>query len=234
MGRLRVRRVYTAAVAERREVADGTVEVTFERPEGFGFQTGQYLQVRVPKLHHRDRRGASRVFSIASSPLNEDTVAIAYRDTGSGFKRTLGGLGVGENVLLEGPHGFCTLPRDPDQQVVLVAGGIGIVPFLSMIRFVAATDGPCPHLTLLYANRTRRAAAYLDELKTLVRGHPRLCMHTQFGPIAPACLRNHVRDPQQRLWYIAGPPAMVDTTRGALHGFGVPPWRVLFEEFQGY
>lgn len=149
MGRLRVRWVYTMAVTGRREVADGTVEVAVERPEGFAFHAGQYLQVRVPKLHVRDRKGPSRVFSIVSSPLDEDTFAIAYRDTGSGFKRTLGGLEVGEEVLLEGPHGFCTLPRDLDQRVVLVAGGIGIVPFLSMVRFAAETDGDSPHVTLL-------------------------------------------------------------------------------------
>ena len=228
------RRVHEVAVTARREVAEDTIEITFERPEGFDFQAGQYLQVRVPELEHRDHRGSSRVFSIASSPLDEDTVAIAFRDTGSGFKRTLGTLDVGEEVLLEGPHGFCTLPRDRDERIVLVAGGIGITPFLSMVRFAVESDTDSPQITLLYANRTPQAAAYLDELQTLVRGRPRLSLHTRFGLIDEGFLRCHVRHPQERLWYAAGPPGMVDVVRGALHAFGVPPWSVLVEEFQGY
>lgn len=229
-----LRRVYEVAVTARREVAEGTIEVALERPEGFNFQAGQYLQLRVPSLDHRDHRGSSRVFSIASSPLNEETIAIAFRDTGSGFKRTLRGLDAGEEVLIEGPHGFCILPRDRERRVVLVAGGIGITPFLSMVRFAVEPDTDTPQITLLYANRTRKVAAYLDELEDLVRGRPRVSLHTRFGLADEEFLRRHVRDPQERLWYVAGPPGMIEVVRGALHSFRVPLWNVLSEEFQGY
>lgn len=232
--RLRRRRVFTTALKGRRPVAEGTVEVTLERPAGFTFDAGQYLQVRLPALRARDPKGPSRVFSITSSPLDEDAVSIAYRDTGSGFKQTLQELSIGDEVIIEGPHGFYTLPLDPSRPVVFVAGGIGITPFLSMLRFAAEADRTSPRVTLLYANRNRKSAAFLEELDGLARRSSRLTLRKHFGAIDEPFLQGSVKDLAAQRWYIAGPPAMVDAVRGSLNSLGVDPLDVLFEEFIGY
>lgn len=231
--RLRLRRVFTAALMERKQVAENTLEVSFERPEGFTFEAGQYIQVRLPKLLHRDRKGRSRVFSIASSPLDDTRLSVAYRETGSGFKRTLRGLDVGAEVRIEGPHGFYTLPRDPSRSVTLVAGGIGITPFMSMVRAARSSDDAYPRMMLLYANWSPKTAAYLDELADSERGNTRLTVRKHFGVIDEAFLRKHVNY-LDCTWYIAGPPIMVDAVRSALHVLGVGADRMHFEEFVGY
>ena len=234
LARLRRRRVFTTELRERRPVAEGTLEVSFERPAGFTFEAGQYIQVRLPKLLGRDPKGPSRVFSITSSPLDDERVSIAYRDTGSGFKQTLRKLPTGEEVMIEGPHGFYTLPRDASRPVIFVAGGIGITPFVSMLRFAAQTDRAVPRVTLLYANGNRKSAAYLEELDELARRSARLSLRNHFGIVDEATVRRSVGDLAASRWYVAGPPAMVDAIRGTLHSLGVDQRDVLFEEFVGY
>lgn len=208
--------------------------MSFARPAAFIFQAGQYLQVRVPKLLHRDPKGRSRVFSIASSPLDEDRISVAYRDTGSGFKRTLRELPIGTDVMIEGPHGFYALPRNTSRTLVLVAGGIGITPFMSMLRFFADDHGGSPWIVLLYANSSPKRAAYLEEVEDLTQRNPRLTLHKSYGVIDEAFIRKTVEDLDTPLWFIAGPPAMVNTVRSALHVLKVDGNDVYFEEFIGY
>lgn len=230
----RAPRVFEVVVRERRVVAEGTVEVVMDRPPGFVFRAGQHLQVQLHALRHPDHRGPSRVFSIASSPTDRDTLAIVFRETGSGFKRTVGELPPGQRLLVEGPHGHLVLPRDPDRRVVLIAGGVGVVPFRSMLRHVADSAEPAPWVTLLYASRTRRAAAFLDELRSVAAGHPRISLHTTFGSVGEAFLGDHAQPDAAWRWYVAGPPGMVDVTRSVLQRRGVPATSVLAEHFEGY
>lgn len=232
--RLRRCRVFTTALMERKPVAVETFQVSFARPAAFTFHAGQYLQIRLPKLLHRDPKGPSRVFSIASSPLDDEMISVAYRDTGSGFKRTLRELPIGSEVTIEGPHGFYTLPRDASRPLILVAGGIGITPFRSMLQFAARSEGDSPSVTLLYANRSHERAAYLDELEDLARRNPRLTLHKRFGLIDEVLIRKSVTDLDTPLWFIAGPPTMVDTVRSTLDVLGVDTNNVHFEEFIGY
>jgi ferredoxin-NADP reductase len=81
--------IYQTTIADRKQVAEHTLEVSLKRPSGFSFAAGQYMQLGVPKLMYSDPKGASRVLSISSSPLDREHIAVAFRITGSGFKRTL-------------------------------------------------------------------------------------------------------------------------------------------------
>ena len=83
--------------------------------------------------------------------------------------------------MIKGPHGFYTLPRDASRPVIFVAGGIGITAFVSMLRFAAQTDRALPPVTLMYVNRNRKSAAYLEELGELARRSARLPCITTSG-----------------------------------------------------
>lgn len=229
----RRRRVFTTALTGRRQVAENTLEVSFARPDGFVFDAGQHVQVRAPRLLHRDVRGGSRVFSIVSSSWDEEKVSIAFRETGSGFKRTLRELDLGSELQIEGPHGFYTLPRDPARPVALLAGGIGVTPFVSMLRSLDSRADGGPPITLLYANRNARSAAFLGELDEMARGNARLTLCKRFGLLDESFIRKKVDD-LECTWYVAGPPMMVDAARSALHVLGVDASRVHVEEFVGY
>jgi ferredoxin-NADP reductase len=228
-------RVFRTALIGRRQVAADTLEVSFQRPDDFEFRAGQYTQVRVPKLLHSDSRGKSRVFSIVSSPLDEDTISVAFRQTGSGFKRTLEDMELGSPVLVEGPHGFYVLPERLSRPLTLVAGGIGITPIMSMLRYACQSEyDPGDVVTLIYGNRSKTSAAYLDELEDIARRRGYLRLKKRFGLMDEEYLEKVVRGTDSCVWYVTGPPGMVDSVRSALHVLGVDSDQVFSEGFVGY
>src|SRR5262245_43944258 len=123
---------------ERTEVAERTMSFAFDlERQSFPFKPGQYITLAQPAPLYRDDKGSVRQFSIASSP-RDPFLLIATRMTGSAAKRSLAELPLGTRVDVQGPIGSFVLPQDASRPVVLVAGGIGITPFRSMIK--AATE----------------------------------------------------------------------------------------------
>ena len=110
-----------------------------------------------------DAQSARHTFSIVSAPFeNELVVATRMRD--SAFKRALKALPIGSHAAIEGPFGSLTLHNDRARPAVFIAGGIGITPFMSMLR--QATQDRLPQrLLLLYSNRRPEDAAFLAELQ---------------------------------------------------------------------
>ncbi len=224
--------IYTTPIINRKEIALDTLEVSFRRPEGFSFRAGQYVQVAVPRLLFGDAKGASRLFSIASSPLEQAKLSIAFRMTGSGFKRTLENLPMKSMVSIEGPHGFFTLP-EADEPLVIIAGGIGITAYLGMVQ-VAAKQRPGLPITLLYANKTRNRVAYLKELEALAVSNKHFELKTITGSIDEQDIWECAEAQPDCRWHIAGPPAMVDYVRNILILLDVPEGRIYHEHFIGY
>lgn len=225
--------IYQTTIIGCRKIAENAIEASFKRPINFSFKAGQYMQLGVLKLLYSDIKGASRVFSIASSPLDRKKISIAFRDTGSGFKRTLKELPAGAPVNIEGPHGFFTLPQKSTEPLVLIAGGIGITPYLSMIRFANEKRLDIP-MTLLYTNRNKESAAYLEELQDTAGRNKHFDFRNKFGKIDEQFIQQNVKNVQNCKWHIAGPPAMVDYVRNILSLLGIDNGRIYYEEFIGY
>lgn len=224
-----------SSIFERRQVAKDTVEVSFKRPSDYQFEAGQYSQVIVPELLYPDQKGPSRLFSIASSPNNKERITIAFRDSGSGYKRTLIEAPLGYEIIIRGPFGKdFSLPQNfSDSPVVFIAGGIGITPFLSMISFATENHLALP-IALLYANRNKKTAAYLKELEILAERNSYFDVKNKFGRVDKAFIKRNVKDVIMKEYYIAGPPAMVEETSGILLDLGIGHNRLHKERFTGY
>ena len=154
----------------REEVADGTLSFRFAKPAGFAFKAGQAIDLIIPG----DGPGAPEerhAFSLVGAPF-EDGLTVATRMRDSAFKRALGKLPVGGHAACEGPFGSLTLHRDTSRDAALIAGGIGITPFMSILR-QALRDPPTRRLALVYSNRRPEDAAFLDELERLERSSAR-------------------------------------------------------------
>jgi len=125
----------------RNDPAPTVRELTFRASRPLTFRAGQYLELEVP--HRRpDIRGTRREFSILSAPEDLPTVRVAYRDNGgpqSSFKRALAAAAPGDRLAITGVWGDFVLPADPARPVLLVAAGIGVTPFVSQLRHLAAT-----------------------------------------------------------------------------------------------
>ncbi|HEU4450633.1 MAG TPA: FAD-dependent oxidoreductase [Gaiellaceae bacterium] len=234
-----------ATILEKKEVAKGTLLVILDLlGEEVDFAPGQYFFVTLPDVGHDDERGLRRHITIATSPRETDVLGFATRMRESAFKRTLAELPVGAEVEVEPPKGTFSLPEDTSRPLVFVAGGIGITVFRSMLRHIR--DERLPHrVTLVFSNRDRGSAAFLDELQELERELPgfRLVLTMTQDPgwegetrkVDAAFLRHHVGERLGDSTYlVAGPPAMAEAVEAALAEAGVDAEHVRAERYSGY
>lgn len=235
--------LFTATLEGREEVARGTLAFRFARPEGFQFRAGQAVNLALVDPPETDAKGNSRTFSLASAP-SERSLQVATRMRDTAFKRVLGSLPPGSTVKLRGPMGNFTLPEDASRPVALLAGGIGITPFMSMLR-EEERSGSRRARVLAYSNRSPADAPFLTELHRLARPGTGLRMVTAITESAPAAgtwggiadpefLRRELGDVAGALHYLAGPPGMVGALRKALAAMGVEAADILTDEFYGY
>jgi len=227
---------HEVALTGREELAEGTMAFRFAKPAGFDFKPGQSANFTLldPPAEPNSIR---RTFSLASAPF-EDELAVATRmREGSGFKRALKALPLGTKVRLVGPAGNMTLHEDPARAAVLIAGGIGITPFRSML-LQAEHDRLEHSLYLAYSNRRREHAAFLAELQALEKRNPRFrllaAMTDTDGFINEETLKRFAGSAASPVYYLAGPPAMVEAMKAILTRNGVGGDDLRSEEFYGY
>ena len=235
--------IWPSALLRIDDIARDTVAVHFHKPEDFRFQPGQTVSLTLPS-DAPDAPVLRHTFSLVSAP-HENELCIATRVRATPFKQALARLQPGAELRFSGPYGKLTPPAATDRPLVLIAGGIGITPCISMLRDAAHRGSDRPFL-LLYSNRTREQAAFLDELRELARRNPRLrLLATLTGPedggwdglrgrIDAALLRQALQGLDAPLCYVTGTPAMVETIRALLAAAGVPDDAVLDEGFHGY
>ncbi len=160
-----------------------------------------------------------RWFTIASAP-SEKVIHIATRVSSSTFKQTLNTLKPGDSIQSYDLGGDFTWEEVSDVSVVLVAGGIGITPFRSML-VERASQGKPLNATVLYFNRTD-AVPFRVELEALAAIHPELHLHIIIGQhISAETILASEPQAQQRTVYISGPEAMVESVGTALRNYGI-------------
>jgi len=232
-----------ATVAEKREVAKGTLFVRFAVDDYPDYRPGAYFWVELPDRGHTDEKGLRRHISLATSPTEAGVVGLATRLRDTAFKHTLAELELGDEVQVEEPKGSFLLPEESDEEYVFVAGGIGITVFRSMLRFIA-DEGLPYRVTLVYSNRDRESAAFLDELEEIERRadgvHVILTMTDEPGwegetrHLDADVLGELVGGLDGKTFLVAGPPQMAEAVAGSLTGAGLPEDRVLADKFSGY
>jgi ferredoxin-NADP reductase len=237
---------YKASLIAQKTVCAETSAFYFKKPEGFQFEAGQFVSFTLLRTCDSDLEGNTRTLSIASAP-HERNLMVAMRLRATAFKRTLNSLPVGAEVLLQGPYGWMTLPKNGARPAVLLAGGIGITPFRSLIWNAAESLSP-RRLYLFYSVRAPEEAAFLEELQEMERYNGRyklICTVTQpekarmpwrgeTGRISIEMLSKWIPDLSVPMYYIAGPPGMVTGAREMLLGSGISEEDIRAEEFSGY
>jgi len=234
---------YDTRLIDRLTVARDTAAFRFAKPEGFAFVPGQTISLALPQDGGADAPPLKHTFSLVSAP-HEDAVCVATRLRDTPFKRVLAGLAPGAQARFSGPYGKLTLPGEAGRPLILIAGGIGVTPYMSMLRH--ATHAGTPHqFTLLYSNRRAEDAAFLDELRELTRLNPRLRLLATLtapderweglhGRIDAAAVRRAMDGLSDPWIYITGSPAMVEALGGSLAQAGIPEASIRSEGFYGY
>lgn len=224
-------------------IAPRTVEVVMKPVRRFAFIPGQYLELSLPHTG-TDARGMRRTFSIASSPEDEYVrFGLTVSDPGSSFKRALLNLDKGAIVRTTRVGGDFTLPRSTDVPLLLIAGGIGITPFRSMlddlVRRKEARD-----IVLIYGARSEEGLVYSELIESAKKTLKLECIPViseatpswggEAGIITVDTIKRLVPDSALRRIYISGPSLMVDGLRAQLIKSGIKRNHIVKDYFSGY
>jgi predicted ferric reductase len=215
--------------------------LTFTPPEGtprFAYLPGQFQF-----LTFEGGKGEEHPFTISSSPVRDGRHTATIKESGD-FTRTIGRIKAGDLVAVQAPFGRFSHALHPDEHdLVFIAGGIGITPFMSMLRYMrdAAED---KDVLLLYANNTQEDIAFRNELDSLAaKALPRLrVVHVvaraganwrgEQGFIDRAKIEKFITgDIRSKTFYLCGPPPMMTALIATLIGLGVPSRRIRSERF---
>ncbi len=236
---------YKTAFLRKKQLSVDTYSFFFQRPVDFEYQAGQYIQLAL-QIDHPDERGSKRDFSFVSSPTQKDELAITTRIIQSSFKKVLVVLPEQTVVDLFGPFGKFIL-KEGDNQYVFLAGGIGITPLMSMIRYTFAKNLPTT-ITLFTSFKTASEIIYKDELQKITHDLPSMRLvetitrpelsktpwSGHVGRIDADWIKSNIKDAAIPYYYISGPGAMVDGLKTVVQTLGVAEDKIVTEKFPGY
>lgn len=213
-------------------------------PEGqrvYDYHPGQFHFITLQRS--RDLPVEEHHWTISSTPTNREFICSTIKESGD-YTATIGQTRVGDTALVEGPFGrFCYTLYPEDQKFVFIAGGIGITPFMSMIRHMRDAEKESDVL-LLYANRTERDIVFKSELAEIESGSaPRLkVVHIISRPESgwkgeSGRLDFHKlvalvgRKRENTGYYVCAPPSMAYSVIRGLRAMGVPYAAIRTERF---
>ncbi len=209
-------------------------------PIPFGFLPGQFLTLAVALAGQTTKRS----YTIASSPAQRDYVEITVKreELGVVSRYLHDRLRPGDLLQVSAPQGRFTFTGTEADGIVLIGGGVGITPLMSVIRTL--TDrGWDKGIDLLYACRTMEDFVFRDELERLQRRHPNLHVVATMtraegtvwmgarGRLTKELIAESVRDLPRRRVHLCGPPPMMDAVRVMLRDLGVPAEQIWTEAF---
>jgi len=238
--------IYKTVLRGKEKIAEDTMAFHFEKPAGFAYKAGQFGDFTLINPFETDGEGNTRGFSLASAPY-EDSLMFATRMRDTAFKRVLGKMELGTEILLAAPYGSFTLHNNSTIPAVFLTGGIGVTPVRSII--LQAAHENLPHKIFLFdSNRTPEDAAFLNELMGAELKNPNYTFvgtmtemdksarkwNGETGYITKAMIAKYVDDLTVPTYYLAGPASMVTAMRKTLNESGVDDDNLRTEEFSGY
>ena len=235
---LQKRRPFKLVGAEKVGASDWALTIEKDGDFPFQFDAGQFLWLNTSG---NPFNRTEHPFSIASSPTSLPRISFIIRELGD-FTSSLGSLLPGQRVYVDGPHGVFTLNGRTASGIALIAGGAGIGPILGILRQLDDLGEARP-VRLVYGNRRADQMVMQAEIKgietrladfeqTLVLEQPDETMIAKTGYISKELLAEQFSQAQREGWlfYVCGPPVMVDAVADNLRAIGVPEQQILFEQ----
>jgi ferredoxin-NADP reductase len=211
----------------------------FPRPTTLNYKPGQYLFVTIKSVG----KNLSKTLSLSSSPTEKAHIEFTKKLTDSEFSNTLRTLKVGDWAMIDAPYGKFTFEGE-NEKVALLAGGIGITPFRSICKY--CTDMRLTaKITLLYGNRSESDIVFKEELEELERQNENLKVVFMLneassgwkgvaGVIDAELVKKEVPDYKERMFYVCGPPPMVQAMEKLIRDLGLPQTQLRLEAFTGH
>ncbi len=206
----------------------------------FSFLPGQFAAISNPNYSNP---AEPHYFSIASSPLSQDHLEFCFRVYGN-WTQAFSKKQIGEEIFVSGAFGSFVWNENIDQAVFL-AGGVGIAPFMSMLRTLHLKN-QTPEITLLYGSRTLETIIFKNELEQLVKTINTLkVVHilSEVGPtnqwsgargfMTAEFIKKEVEEMQTPKFFLCGPPIFVQKLNQVLSALQIAPEKISKEQFTG-
>lgn len=224
-------------LVSKKKEAENITSLFFKSVDGlsFDFIAGQYVSVALPSIS-----GRSKCYTISSSP-SEKLICLTVKKQGE-FSSALIDLEVGEKLIFNGPFGRF-YPEENCEDIVFIAGGIGVTPFFSVIKDKVDSKTK-PKIALLYSNKTISGIAFFDELNKLKENrvvdnlvyfltqengkHP---LVQEYSRINKELLKKHLICFDKRNYYLCGSIQFVNAVWKDLKENGVPEENIFTESF---
>ena len=231
---------------EAEQISADTYDFIFTPDKSFSFRPGQYMEWTLS--HDRpDSRGIRRYFTLASSPTERELhLGVKFFENGSSFKEKMMKMKIGDKVVATGLAGSFVLPKDKNKKLVFIAGGIGVTPFRSMIKYLIDT-GDRRAVTMLYSNKTAGDIAYKEIFDTAEKILGIKTVYALTAPDAdlsrlPSAVRKidsktiaeKIPDYRDRIFYLSGPRGMVLGFRKTLGSMGIKKENIKTDFFPGF
>ena len=230
---------------ERRSETADVVSFIFDLSgQPFEYRPGQFAFCEIDALDFPDERGNRRHFTISSSPTEKGIVMFTTRIRGSGFKETLRHAPLGYEISLGTPLGNFVLPEVEIRHHVFIAGGIGVTPYRSILRYALDAKKPIDAF-MLYFNRSSADIVFRQELEEISRqmktfslvhvlSDPEPGWKGEKGRLDETLLRKWVPKLDQQLFWISGPPPMVMAYKELIKQTGTTDDSIRTDSFTGY
>jgi ferredoxin-NADP reductase len=249
-------------LVKKSDDAKGTKSFFWQTEHEVKYLPGQYFYYTLPELKYPDPRGPTRHFTISSSPSEGSLLRLTTRiRVDSGYKKTLDELKIGQNIEGEGPNGTFILDEHEKGNHILIAGGIGITPFRSIIKYNIDKQNSSEKvfknlsqtkLYLIYSNSLPEEIAFRKELEEWTFDYPNF--RTAFtvsktesgkstwnglrGRIDEIMLNKLIKDWKLKIgnttFWLCGPPPMVEALEKTLGKLKITSDKLISEKFTGY
>jgi ferredoxin-NADP reductase/Na+-translocating ferredoxin:NAD+ oxidoreductase RnfD subunit len=223
-----------------------SVDFIFNPNRKLKYMPGQYMEWTLPH-HGVDSRGDRRFFTLASSPTEPDIrIGVKFYDKGSTYKEAMLQMTGDTDIVADQISGDFTLPKNTKQKLVFIAGGIGITPYRSMIKYLIDINQP-RDIFLLYTASNKEDFAYTGVfekakqqlgIKTIyvITDKTESISHedVRIGRITAEMIKSEIPDYSDRLFYVSGSQSLVSGIKKTLGHLGLANKQIKTDDFTGY
>jgi ferredoxin-NADP reductase/Na+-translocating ferredoxin:NAD+ oxidoreductase RnfD subunit len=237
------KRKFVPARLHKSKLAPDILEVAFKPKTKLSYQAGQYVEITLD--HQKpDSRGDRRFFTLASSPTESELkFGVKLYQPGSSFKRALAAGGARQQAAVGQLAGDFSLPGDPKQKLCFIAGGIGVTPYRSMMKYLMDKHEK-RDVALFYSEKTEPELVYRDVFDAASKQLGVKIVYTldtppkswtgASGRLTADLIKQNLPDFADRTFYISGSYPMVATLKSQLRASGIKPNKIKTDFFPGY
>ncbi len=229
-------------LTEKVQLSPDVYDFVFALAKPIKYRPGQYMEWTLG--HSADSRGNRRYFTLSSSPTEKELrMGVKFYEPSSSFKKNLLAMRRGDSIVVGQLAGDFTLPKNPMEYSIFIAGGIGITPFRSMLKYLIDRNEK-RNITLFFSNRTVDEIVYED---VFLEAYEKLGIRTIYtitdeapaewkgerGRIDEKMIAKYVPGYRAHTFYISGTHAMVTSMHDML-AKSVPKKQIKTDFFPGF